>query len=386
MEIVLVLMLVLGLGLLLGPRVARRRRIPAHAATWSGTATRGVRTRSLQHAPAEPAPGRFEPPAPAGGDEELWDDDLDWVDEPAAAEARPAAPPEEAPAAPPAGRTWGERGTPPADPTPTRLDPDPAPAPVGPVASAAANDRIGRLALTVRRQDEGHAPAAVAAPEVAAPAPEPSIEPAWSEVDDADSEWSTGVDVPPPRIARGAAAFAATAEPPAGTGGSRRSFVSRHPVLLVAAYATAGIALIVIGASFVSSSSFRSSGTSTGERTADLTPTPTVARTPAPTPTPTPAPAATPASAKAEPAKAAVRARAAWLNERRSARRDEARAAAAARAKARRARKAKHAKHTSPPNRTSSTGTTPATTNPSPRPAPQIVRPPSPPPCEFCIG
>src|SRR3954453_16249208 len=81
MEVVIVLLvLVVGVGLLLGPRVARRRRSPARAsrsARWNGAAARGVRARRGAAVATKPAGAAYAP----GADEDAWDDDLDWVDE-----------------------------------------------------------------------------------------------------------------------------------------------------------------------------------------------------------------------------------------------------------------------------------------------------------------
>ena len=54
--------------------------------------------------------------------------------------------------------------------------------------------------------------------------------------------------------------------------------------MLVALYATAGIALVVVGVSVISSGSFRASGSPAGERTAEVkvkaSPVPTAVHTP----------------------------------------------------------------------------------------------------------
>ena len=261
MEIVIALLvLVVGVGLLLGPRVARRRRSPAPAARsarWNGAAARGARGRAVQRSAAvatAPAAATYAPPA----DEDAWDDDLEWVDAPPeagapAAGAEPAAPAPE-PAAPPApaGRTWGTGSAPVADSpaadrphtaaplrpprvrTPAR-HPGHRAAHAGPVRPRTTG-RAGHRAGTRRppRATRTTAPAAPlhtrpGAPASAGPAapsaalgarPATPLRAAPAAFDDADAEWSTGVDVPPPRITRGAAAFGAASHPTRSPGPS----------------------------------------------------------------------------------------------------------------------------------------------------------------------
>ena len=417
MEIAVVaLMLLLGLGLLIGPRVARRRRAPSRAVVWNGA------TRSRRRAGTT---SRFQPAAPV--DDDAWDDDLEWVDAPAYAERAEESPAHgPAPVPAPAGRTWdggdtGRRASqlaipkPVAHPAPSAVPAPAASAPAGPLtlsparsldqvepsppAPARTLDAATATAAPpapARSLDAAAAPgrtlaAASAAPLVVdaraarAAAPAAPARPA----DDIDPEWTSGIDVPPPRIARGAAAFGAAPSPTPAAGSTRRGILSRHPVLLVAAYATAGIALVVLGVSFVSSQSFRSTDVPAGDRVASVTPEPTVARTPAATPTArvTPAPTADPAKAAA--VRAEKRARAAWLSERGSSRRAEGRSVDAARAKFRAAARDKKRRAAARAERSGSSGgsqatpPTPAAPAPvTPRPAP---RPPQPLPCEFCI-
>jgi cell division protein FtsN len=203
-------------------------------------------------------------------------------------------------------------------------------------------------------------------------------------LDDAEAEWSMGVDVPPPRITRGAAAFGAAGQPTV-TKTKRGNFASRHPIVLVALYATAGIALVVIGVSVISSGSFRASGSPAGERTAEVkvkpSPVPTAVHTPAATPKPTATPAPTPDAAALK----AKQERAAWLRERRNGHRDEGRAVDNAREQARLAERRRAQRKRS---KSAATPTPIRTVQPTPAPRP-VVRPqprPQPPPCEFCIG
>jgi hypothetical protein len=466
MEIVIFLaVLVLGLALLLGPRVARRRRAaasPSPAANWNGAAARRTRARAarraaaVSHAPATATFDRVDEP-----DEDVWDDDLDWVEAPPL-HVRADPSPAQGPPPAPSGQTWGdgngwhEPAAPPAE-TPRRSAVPAAtlaPAPLldGEVAARPGNghapDELAQAPLPRHAPDEvapapplpGHAPtpparprliarqapgstgrfslspaAEVAAPPAAAPlvppapaatngatAAESVVPPAPASADGAppspptpehsgwaaaeDADW--GLEVPPPRIARGAAAFG-SADGGAPTFGTRRGgFISRHPIVLVAAYAAAGIALVVIGVSVVPWGSF-SSTTSTGEESAAITPTaspaPTAAHTPA---KPAVTPASTPDAAKQAAERAEARSRAAWLRERGSARRSEQRAVEQARAKARAAARRKAAQrrkrgHSAANSSQSSGHVTPPATNPTPQPAPVHH---SPPPCEFCIG
>ncbi len=155
--------------------------------------------------------------------------------------------------------------------------------------------------------------------------------------------------------------------------------------MLVALYATAGIALVVVGVSVISSGSFRASGSPAGERTAEVkvkaSPVPTAVHTPAATPKPTvtPAPTPDPATLKAK------RERTAWLRERRGGHDAEGRAVDKARERARlaeRRRKEHKRRKASAPASTPA----PVRSNPAPQPAPRPQPRPQPPPCEFCIG
>jgi hypothetical protein len=417
MEIVIALLvLVAGVGLLLVPRVARRRRSPAPAARparWNGAAARGVRARADRRSAAAAATPAAAYVAPA--DDDIWDDDLEWEDAPPEAnappEAAPAAPvdpapaPQPAPAEPaaPAGRTWGAApaatlDTPPAAPATALHTPPAATRPLGATPATALHSPAAtpRTALgatpAAPATPLGATPAVPATPHEATPAtpssrlPRRSLKAATAPpatLDDAEGEWITAVDVPPPRITRGAAAFGASSHPTVTTT-NRGNFASRHPIVLVALYAAAGIALVVVGVSVISSGSFRSDGSPAGERTAEVkvksSPVPTAVHTPVATPKPTTTPAPTPDPAALK----AKRERAAWVRERRSGHDAEGRAVDKARQKARLAERRRNERKR---RQTTPTSTpTPVRSSPAPQPQPRPQPRPQPPPCEFCIG
>src|SRR3954468_2511894 len=99
MEIVVVgLIFALGAGLLVGPRVARRRRgAPVNVSGWTGATASTPRRAALATARSVPTAGAV--------DDDLWDDDLGWVDPPSHASAGDAglAPPRTRGAEPRAG-------------------------------------------------------------------------------------------------------------------------------------------------------------------------------------------------------------------------------------------------------------------------------------------
>jgi hypothetical protein len=415
MEIVIALLvLVVGVGLLLGPRVARRRRSPARAARparWNGAAARGVNARANRRSAAvaaPPASTAYAPPA----DEDAWDDDLEWVDAPPeddtpAAAPSPAVPanraPTAAPAAPaaPAGRTWGAAPAATLDAAPaaparalhTPPDTPPSAPQTSPTTSApslgavpaAPSSALGATPAAPLRAEPAEPTVEAPSPRVPRRSLKAAVAPP-APLDDADSEWSTAIDVPPPRITRGAAAFGAASHPTVTTT-KRGNFASRHPIVLVALYATAGIALVVIGVSVISSGSFRASGSPAGERTAEVkvkpSPAPTAVHTPAATPKPTATPAPTPDPAALK----AKRERNAWLRDRRNGHNAEGRAVDKARHKARlaerRHKERAQRKQSAPPSTPTPVRSSPA---PQPQPQPRPQPRPQPPPCEFCIG
>jgi 2-oxoglutarate dehydrogenase E2 component (dihydrolipoamide succinyltransferase) len=285
MEIVIVTGVIALAGLVLltlRMRAARGGVRPSRGARqWSGSAG-ARRAHAGRPATAAAAAGAVAYRSAGGGgvavedpprtrEDELdeWDDDLGWIDDreaPAAAEvlddepaARPAAP------------------APVADP-----EPEPVPEPAAPLSLAAA------------------------------PATEPADEPAWD--DDLAGEPvrharpDGGRPLP---AARGAAAFGASqATPPAPRRG--RAAALRSPVVMVAVYALAGIALVVLAVSLLSGG---------------LSPSPAKETRRAANPAPAPAqPTPSPQEAAAERAAAAAAERRAFERGKRAAEAQQARA------------------------------------------------------------
>ena len=267
MEIVLIVTGVLALALLATMTLRRRssrggKRRSRNAQQWrgsAGAARRTARSRPAVAAAAGAAGGSAymsvgggsggvavqDPPRTGEADLDAWDDDLEWTDDLDAAPEPPAAngsaPVADDPAPAPAqdfsptGSVWGA-GAPatyeePAD----ELDDDPEPEPV-----AAAEPAVGR-ARGARRgglQLAGPVRARV------------GRRPSRGRVRRRRAARRPGEPIP---SARGAAAFGAATATPAAPSRKRRGGVLRAPVVLVALYAGAGIALVVLAVSLLTS-------------------------------------------------------------------------------------------------------------------------------------
>ncbi len=294
MEIVLIVTGVLALALLATLTLRRRasrggKRRSRNARQWrgsAGAAQRTARSRPAVAAAAGAAGGSAymsvgggsggvavqDPPRTGEADLDAWDDDLEWTDDLDAAPEPPAAngsaPVSDVPAPvqdfSPTGSVWGAGGAPatyeePAD----DLDDDLEPEPVAAAEPATA---------------EPEAPAEQAFNWPA------QAEPAWD--DDLHEDNTVGGAVPdgqgePIPSARGAAAFGAATATPAAPSRKRRGGVLRAPVVLVALYAGAGIALVVLAVSLLTSA-MSPSESKKPERTSNVqTATPEPAQTPA---------------------------------------------------------------------------------------------------------
>ena len=341
LPLLLIAVALLGVALLVVPRV-RRRRAGGRATTWHAGTVRAAR----MPAAAVAAPGGARTWGSAGTDEEEWDDDLGWEDAPA-----PAAPEREPDRG--AGFTWPRREAP-AEPA---ADAEPALAEPQEAAPAAGTD----------------------APDVAPGAPAGTN--GWtagSAADDPaapleleDDDWLA----PPPPVRAG---FGAPGTAPAYApqrGRQRKRLFS--PVVLVGIYAVGGIGLVVLAVSLLSGSMGGGNAkepAAPAPAAATSTPVPTPSATPVATPTPTPTPspaelarredaaASTLAGARSAAGRAERTARSA--ERKRIARQRAARARA--RAEARRRRAAAPPASSAPPTRPGDAGG--ARRDPDPRP------------------
>ncbi len=422
MEVVVLLVALVGIALVVIPRLQRRRR-PSAVKTRKSALKRGRgRSRVPAAAAGMTATTRL---APASSDVDGWDDDLGWegVDS----------------GAPQTREAWENwRAT--DSPLAVRPEPD-VPAASEPELPSVERWRSKAEDTEWEDDDDGLGWEGERAP--AAPAPEPT---AWASAGDAPAsfggaalgrDWSRGADAPT-READAAPAFAAAAsaatdvapvaapapevvrtialedddwDPPvtqtwgaredapakrsaaAGSGKPRKNKL--HPVVLVAIYAAAGIGLVVLASTALL-------GGSTDPAPAAIEATPVAAKTPAATPVATAtvdaaaieAAAAEKAAAAKQAAAATVaaerKARIAFGRERASAQRAHRRKVADAQAAAR--KKAKEARDRETP------AAAPAPAPPAATPVPTYVAPAQPAPsykapaakprsvCEFCIG
>jgi hypothetical protein len=347
MEVVLLVVAVIGIALVVVPRLQRRRSRP------TSPVTRSPSVRRRRSAPVAVA-ASWTPSGPAAAEDDGWDDDLGWegVNSPAFASEAPSA-----------GR-WR-----PADAQDDETwDDDLGWEGVGSNGSGFAGNGNGALPVTAA------GPATRIRDVAASPGP-------------AGLEWGASPD------ANGAAARTAT----------RRKRLSLHPVLLVAVYAAAGIGLVVLVSTVLL-------GGGSADPQVTPAPAKQQAPALAPSATPDLAGAAldeADADAKAAAAEAALRervqkARADFRRERaraeRAERRQAARVAAAARKQKARAAAAKKRREerrpatppVAPP--AAPPAAPPNNSAPGPgytAPAPPVNRAPAPPrrrACEFCIG
>jgi hypothetical protein len=381
MEIVLVIAAVLGLALLIVPRVRRRgaARVRRNAGKqWTATAASRRRRRSPALAMAVGSATVAPPDA-----EEEWDDDLSWdglgttgkgtplverAPPPWAtngATAPPVAEPaedEEAGAAEePEFRRGAEfepaqpapEGPPLADRAPLAPEPDPPFADRTPLAPEP--DPLADRAPLAPEPD----PVADRAPLAPEPAP-PFADP------DPDWDWEPEpAPLPPePALAR------APAAPRAAPDAAKRRRV--NPLVLVGLYAAFGIGLIVLAVSLITGAM---SGTETR-------PAPKAAATAVPSASPTPPAASAPGSGEQE----AERLRQAFIDQRRAVLAGQARAIREARAEARRAvRRARARARARRRAVTAPRNAAPAPARPA-RPAPFSGGGGGGGGCEFCIG
>jgi hypothetical protein len=416
MEVVVLLLAVVGIALLVIPRVQRRRAGARRPAP--------VKTRKTAAAPVAAAPtvATWSP----SSDVDAWDDDLGW-------EGVDSTPPE-------TREAWEQwRAT--ESPLASAAEPEPAAEPELPSVERWRAAKAEEPEW--EEDDDGLGWEGESAPAISngngnghAPAPEPR---AWS--GDSRPDWSRGADAPPAvRETDPATAFATAASASAATDvapspqpelgrtialedddwdppvtqtwgarestspaaavaapGRRKSRKSRmHPVLLVAIYAAVGIGFVVLASTALLGGS------------SDPTPaskkTPPAAKTPAaPTPVATPKASPTPDAAAEEAAAAAAaaerKARVSFGRERTRARHSASAALSDARAAARRKAKARaKAAAAAKRKRQSSSGASTGNSTPPPvsTPSPRYVPPSQPTPrapatkrrsvCEFCIG
>src|SRR5215217_5923057 len=286
MEIVLIVTGVLALALLAAMSLRRRssrggRRRTRDARQWRGSATAAQRSRlavaaagggaSTAYLSAGGAPGGVavqDPPRTGEADLDAWDDDLEWTDD---LDAAPEPPP--------------VNGSVPA--------PVEEPAPTGNAWGAAETQTWNGDELDDDPVHEAPAPAAEPAPDASAPVDESSgeafrwpnsSEPAWDDdlhADDPAPIARADGDGQPIPSARGAAAFGAATATPAVSARRKRGGVFRSPVVLVALYAAAGIALVVLAVSLLTNSMSPTDSKDTQRTSETQTATP---EPPAPTP------------------------------------------------------------------------------------------------------
>lgn len=427
MEVVLLLLGIVGIALVVVPRL-QRRSSSGRRPTRGRRAATARRKRALAAAAAAPPVATWTPTlAPEAADEDGWDDDLGWEGvETAAPEARDAweqwratesplaaSEPEEAPAEPVAELPSVERWRAQAQEEEEWLEddglgwegedatwsanghaPTPEPAPV-PVSNGNGNGHVEPSTWTSGRdwtRSEEPAPAepAVAAASASAAtdvAPEPASGRSHALE---EAEWD---DEEPMGRPWGAPSEDAPRSEPTRTRSEKRKL---HPVLLLAIYAAAGIGLVVLASTFLLGGS------------ADPAPSkpPATRATPDPVRTPQPTPEAT-GSVADDPA-ALEAARAAEAKAQRAFRRERTRALDArrdavdrARAAERRERRERAREARERRNRQSSNGGAGGNVTPQPTPTqPATPQPPAgggggggggggssrPQVCEFCIG
>lgn len=422
MEVVLLLVAIVGIALLVVPRLQRRSGATPRPKRATPRRTSARRRSRTAPAVAAPAVATWTPsePAQAPQSTEDWDDDLGWEGvESSAPDAReawqewratksplaPQAEPEPEPELPSVER-WRQRASEETDweedddglgwegesstaPVLWKHGPEPAPEPSTNEWDSGRD--WSRDEEPPARVEQPEAPAfasASAAQAAATDVAEPEVGRAVSLSE--DDEWA-----PPVGRSWGAPEETKAAPVPAPERATRRTR-KLHPVVVLAVYAAVGIGLVVLASTLLLGGSSD----------------PEPVRNPAPTPEQTPAPAApaaTPAVGSAADdaatAEAAAKAEAAARKAKRQFERtrdravrtrgnavDDARADARreARAKARRKRERERAASAPSPRRSnpappaSPTATPPPTYNPQPRsnPAPAPKRQT----CEFCIG
>jgi hypothetical protein len=354
MEIVLVIAAVLGLALLIVPRVRRRgaARVRRNAGKqWTATAASRRRRRSPALAMAVGSATVAPPDA-----EEEWDDDLSWD-----------------------GLGTTGKGTPLVERAPPPWATNGATAP--PVAEPAEDEEAGAAEEPEFRRGAEFEPAQPApeGPPLAdraplAPEPDPLADraPLAPEPDppfaDPDPDWDWEPEpapLPPePALAR------APAAPRAAPDAAKRRRV--NPLVLVGLYAAFGIGLIVLAVSLITGAM---SGTETR-------PAPKAAATAVPSASPTPPAATAPGSGEQE----AERLRQAFIDQRRAVLAGQARAIREARAEARRAvRRARARARARRRAVTAPRNAAPAPARPA-RPAPFSGGGGGGGGCEFCIG
>ena len=352
MEVVLLVVAVIGIALVVVPRVQRRRRTSARRLA---SVMRRPSVRRRRRAPVAVATpvASWTPSGPASVEDDGWDDDLGWegVDTPTPAAEGPTV------------ERWRAADS----------DDD-----------ETWDDDLGWEGEGRRvASSNGHGPFngnGNGAHPVTAAGPATRIRDVAASAPPAGLEWGT--------------------EPNAGAvqTAPRRKSRSIHPVLLVAVYAAAGIGLVVLASTFLLG----------GSQEPKAAPTPAKQQTPqvAPTATPDLAGAAldeSDADAKAAAAEAAVRERvqkarsdfrSARTRAERAARRQAGRVAAAAREKKARAAAAKRRREAAAARRrreASPPAAPPNNSSPGPgytAPTPPVNRAPTPRrrACEFCIG